>query len=73
MSLEQLLGVADRVATQDAAAVLAQQERQRNIEERDGLNELRVKVQAQDLKRQQHVANVAAAKDRICAFDEANA
>ncbi len=73
VSLEQLLGVADRVATQDAAAVLAQQERQRNIEERDGLNELRLKVQAQDLKRQQHVANVAAAKDRISAFDEANA
>ncbi|EOG4615070.1 AAA family ATPase [Pseudomonas aeruginosa] len=72
VSLEQLLAVADRVAAQDAAAALAQQERQRNIEERDGLNELRLTVQAQDFKRQQHVDNVAAAKVRIAAFDETN-
>ncbi|MDX0524828.1 AAA family ATPase [Sinorhizobium medicae] len=73
VTLEQLLAVADRVATQDAAAAQAQQERQRNIEERDGLNAFRLKVQAQDLKRQQHVDNVAAARDRIAKFDEANA
>lgn len=73
VSLEQLLAVADRMAAQDAAAVLAQQERQRNIEERDELNELRLTVQAQDFRRQQHIDNVAAAKTRIAAFDEANA
>lgn len=73
VSLEQLLAVADRVAAQDAATVLAQQERQRNIEERDRLNGFRLAVQAQDLKRKQHVDNVAAAKVRIAEFDEANA
>ena len=73
VSLEQLLAIADQVAAQDAAAVLAQQERQRNIEERDGLNALRLAMQAQDLKRQQQVDNVAAAKVRTAAFDEANA
>ncbi|MGR9312800.1 AAA family ATPase (plasmid) [Rhizobium leguminosarum] len=71
--LEQLLTVADRVAAQDTASALAQQERQKNIEERDGLNGFRLAVQAQDLKRQQHVDNVAAAKVRIAEFDEANA
>lgn len=71
--LEQLLEVTDQMAAQDAAAALAQQERQRNIEERDGLNELRLTVQAQDLKRQQHVNNVEAATARIAAFDEINA
>ncbi|HCI1651735.1 TPA: AAA family ATPase [Pseudomonas aeruginosa] len=73
VTLEHLLVVADRVATQDTAAAQAQQERQRNIEERDGLNALQLKVQAQDLKRQQYVDNVAAARDRIAKFDDANA
>lgn len=72
VNLEQLLEIADRVATQDANAILAQQERQKNIEERDGLNELRLMVQAQDLKRQQQVDSVAAAKVRIAQFDVTN-
>ncbi|MBL4833966.1 MAG: AAA family ATPase [Pseudomonas sp.] len=73
VSLERLLGVADKIAEQDAAAVLAQQERQKNIEERSKLNELRVTVQAQDLKRERHVDNVAAANVRIAEFDRVNA
>lgn len=73
VSLEQLLALAERIAAQDAASVLAQQERQRIIKERDGLNELRLTMQLQDLKRQQHIENVAVARVRIAAFDEANA
>jgi hypothetical protein len=36
VTLEQILGVTDRIAAQDAASLLARQERQRNITERDG-------------------------------------
>lgn len=71
--LEYLLVVADRVAEQDAASLLAQQERQKHIEERDDLNRLQLLVQAQDLKRQQCVDGIAEARARIAAFDVANA
>ena len=73
VALEQILAVADRVAAQDAASLLARQERQRNITERDRLNAFQLSVQAQDLKRQQLVDGVAAAKGRIAAFDVDNA
>jgi recombinational DNA repair ATPase RecF len=73
VTLDQILAVADRVAAQDAASLLASQERQRNIEERDRLNEFRLSVLAQDFKRQQLVDNVVAARNRIAAFDTANA
>ncbi len=73
VTLEQILVVADRVAAQDAASLLARQERQRNIAERDGLNTFRLAIQAQDWKRQQLVDGVAAAKGRIAAFDVDNA
>ncbi len=73
VTLDQILAVADRVAVQDAASLLSRQERQRNIEERDKLNEFRLSVQAQDLKRQQLIDDVVAARDRIAAFDTANA
>jgi len=73
VTLEQILAVADRVAVQDAASLLARQERQRNITERDRLNAFQLSVQAQDLKRQQLVDGVAAAKGRIAAFDVDNA
>lgn len=73
VTLEQILAVADRVAAQDAASLLARQERQRNIAERDGLNTFRLAIQAQDLKRQQLVDGVAVAKGRIAAFDVDNA
>ncbi|HEX4023007.1 MAG TPA: AAA family ATPase [Acidobacteriaceae bacterium] len=71
--LDQILAAADRVAAQDAASLLALQERQRNIAERDRLNDFRLPVQAQDLKRQQLVDSVVAARRRIGAFDTANA
>lgn len=69
VTLEQILAVADRVAVQDAASMLAHQQRQRNIIERDRLIDFKLSVQAQDLKRQQLVDGVAAAKGRIAAFD----
>ena len=73
VTLEQILAVADRVAVQDAASLLARQERQRNITERDELIAFQLSVQAQDLKRQQLVDGVAAAKGRVAAFDVDNA
>jgi energy-coupling factor transporter ATP-binding protein EcfA2 len=73
VTVDHLLAVADRVATQDAASLLARQERQRHIDERDRLNEFRLLIQAQDLKRQQLVGAVAAARARIAAFDVDNA
>jgi recombinational DNA repair ATPase RecF len=71
--LDQILTTADRVAAKDAASLLARQERQRNIAERDGLNGFRLRVQAQELKRKQLLDGVAAARERIRAFDTANA
>lgn len=73
VTLEQILAFADRVAAQDATSLLARQERQRIIAERDGLNTFRLAIQAQDLKRQQLVNGVMAAKGRIAAFDVDNA
>jgi hypothetical protein len=73
VTLDQILAAADRVAAQDEASLLALQERQRNIAERDRLNDFRLKVQAQDLKRQQLVDEVVGARGRIAAFDTANA
>lgn len=73
VTLDQILAVADRVAAQDAASLLALQERQRNIVERDSLNKFRLSVQAQDLKRQQLADSLVAARGRIGAFDTANA
>lgn len=71
--LEQLLAVADRAATQDAASLLALQERERHIAERDRLNAYSLSVQARDLKRQQVADGIVAARARIAAFDTANA
>jgi hypothetical protein len=73
VTLEQLLEVADLVSAQDSASLLASQERQRNITERDELNRFQLSVQAQSLKRQQLSDGVAAAKGRIAAFDLDNA
>ena len=73
VTLEQILAVADRVAAQDAGSLLAHQERQRNIAERDSLIAFQLLLQAQDSKRQRLVEDVAAAKDRIAAFDADNA
>jgi len=73
VTLDQMLAAADRVAAQDEASLLALRERQRNIAERDRLNDFRLSVQAQDLKRQLLVGGVFAARGRIEAFDTANA
>lgn len=73
VTLEQILALVDRVEAQDSTSALARQERQRNIAERDRLNELRLAIQIQDLKRQQLVDSLAAAKTRIAAFDVDNA
>lgn len=72
VTLEQILVLADRVAAQDMASLRSNQERQLNIAERDSLNTFRLTIQAQDLKRQQFVGEIAAAKRRIAAFDEDN-
>jgi recombinational DNA repair ATPase RecF len=73
VALEAILAVADRIAAQDAASVLAQQERQRHATERTALVRLQLSIQAQDLKRKQLADGVAAAKARIAAFDVENA
>lgn len=72
-TLDQILATVDLVAAQDAASLLASQERQRNITERDGLDALVLRVQAQDAKRTLHVEGLAAARARIAAFDIDNA
>lgn len=71
--LDEILSVVDRMAAQDDASLRAQQDRQPHVTERRRLNEFQLKVQAQDLKRQQLQENVEAANSRINAFDETNA
>lgn len=71
-TLENILDVAQRIEIQDNASRLAHEERQRNITERDRLIEFQLLIQAQDTKRQQFVAGVAAARVRISAFEAAN-
>jgi hypothetical protein len=72
-TLEEILAVVDRIETQDAASLLAIQERQLHIAERDKLNTFILLVQAQDFKRQQIVDSVTTARRRIEAFEVDNA
>lgn len=72
-SLEQLLEVADRIADQDITSECTRQERLPHVAERQRLAEFQLKVQAQDLKRQQLRENIAAANGRINDFDIENA
>ncbi|MGX5834157.1 AAA family ATPase [Aeromonas piscicola] len=72
-SLDEILVIVDRAAEQDDASQQAQQNRQPHVAERRRLSEFQLKVQAQDLKRQQLKDNVEAASNRIKAFDETNA
>lgn len=72
-TLDQFLALADRMADQDDASRRAQQERQPHVTERKRLNEFQLRVQAQDMKRQQLQENIDAASARIKAFDTANA
>lgn len=71
--LEQLLLVTDQIAAQDDLSRQAARERQLNIAERHRLIAFQLRVQAQDLKRQQFLENIGAAKRRIEVFDETNA
>jgi len=73
VTLEAMLVVANRIAAQDAAAEVTRQERQKHVNERAALVALQLAIQAQDLKRQQVVDGVAAARARIAAFDVDNA
>lgn len=72
-TVENILNVAQRIEAQDNASRLAHEERQRNITERDRLIEYQLLIQAQDNKRQLFIGSVAAARQRIDAFEEANA
>jgi len=72
-TLENILDVAQRIEVQDNASRLALEERQRNIAERDSLIEFQLKIQSQDNKRKEFTASVVAARQRIEAFEEANA
>lgn len=72
-TLDQILAIIDLVVAQDASSLLAGQERQRNITERDELNAFVLLVQAQDTKRKQYVDGLVAARGRIAAFDIDNA
>lgn len=72
-SLAKILAVVDRMAAQDDTSRRAQQDRLPHIAERRRLSEFQLRVQAQDLKRQQLTENVEAANSRIKAFDETNA
>lgn len=72
-SLDELLAIVDRIAAQDVASLQAQQDRQPHVIEHRRLREFQLRVQAQDLKRQQLKDNIVAANNRILAFDETNA
>lgn len=72
-SFDELQAIAERMAAQDAASRAAQQARQPHLDERKRLGEFQLKVQAQDLKRQQLRESLQAANTRIHAFDDANA
>lgn len=72
-TLDQIFAAVDRVENQDTESRAAGQARQRNIDERDLLNRFQLLAQAQDLKRQQLINDIAAARTRIAAFDTTNA
>jgi len=72
-SLEEFLVLADRIAFQDDASLQAQRYRQPYIAERKRLIEFQLKVQAQDMKRQQLRERIDAASARIKEFDVTNA
>ena len=71
-TLEDILNTALNIEVQDNASRLALEERERNIAERDRLNEYQLLIQAQNNKRQQFIDSVAAARQRIEAFAEEN-
>ncbi|NYZ64309.1 AAA family ATPase [Luteimonas deserti] len=72
-SLDDILAVIDRMEAQDDASRQAHQDRQPHVAERRRLSEFQLRVQAQDLRRQQLNDTIEASKNRIKAFDETNA
>ncbi len=72
-TLENVLDVAQRIEVQDNASRQAQEERQRNITERERLIAFQLLIQGQDNKRHLFMESVAAARLRIEAFEETNA
>jgi len=72
-SLQEVVSVIDRMVAHDVRAEQLRQDRRRHVAERDRLREFQLRVQAQDIKRQQVVQGIGAARCRISAFDEANA
>ncbi|KAA1004332.1 AAA family ATPase [Paraburkholderia panacisoli] len=70
---QELFAIVERMEAQDAASQQAQQNRKPDVDERRRLEDFRLRVQAQDQKRQTLKDNVAAANKRIEAFDVANA
>lgn len=71
--LIQLYNIVELISQQDEHSQQAAQQRQIHIEERQALIQYQLRVQAQDLKRQQYLDDLQAAKRRIEEFDEANA
>lgn len=71
--LNQLNMIVGLISQQDEQSQQAEQQRQIHIEERQTLIQYQLRVQAQDLKRKQHLDVLLAAKRRIEEFDEANA
>ncbi|ARC90860.1 hypothetical protein B6A42_27285 (plasmid) [Vibrio coralliilyticus] len=71
--LIQLYNIVELISQQDEQSQQAAQQRQIHIEERQALIQYQLRVQAQDLKRQQYLDDLQAAKQRIEEFDKANA
>ncbi|TKE86085.1 hypothetical protein FCV53_24695 [Vibrio sp. F12] len=71
--LIQLYNIVELISLQDEQSQQAAQQRQIHIEERQALIQYQLRVQAQDLKRQQYLDDLQAAKRRIEEFDGANA
>lgn len=71
--LSQLYQIVELIFQQDEQSRQADQQRQLHISERRGLIQYQLLVQTQDLKRQQYLEGLQAAKQRIEEFDEVNA
>jgi energy-coupling factor transporter ATP-binding protein EcfA2 len=70
--LDQLIIVVVRIESQDKSSLQAEQDRQPHIDERRRLINFQLKVQAQDIKRQQLQNIIEEAQQRIDEFDETN-
>ncbi len=71
-TLENLLEVAQRIENQDNISRQSLEERQKNIDERDKLNEFQLLIQLQDNKRQQLIERVATARQQLGEFEKGN-